>query len=62
MSKTFEFVELKVLIMPCCHHQLCWVNPRWPTHCPECGATVYPKIKNPEHTVMRTNATLAFER
>jgi hypothetical protein len=23
--------------MPCCHILICWVNPRRPNYCPECG-------------------------
>lgn len=49
MSRTTEFIVFKLLQMPCCGHQLCWVNPRWPTYCPECGTLVYPRITNPEY-------------
>jgi hypothetical protein len=27
--------------MPCCHILICWVNPRRPNYCPECGARVF---------------------
>ncbi len=43
--RTTERVPFKFLIMPCCNHQLCWVNPRYPTYCPECGKCVYPEVK-----------------
>lgn len=32
-----EKVRFSLLVMPCCHIQLCWVNPRMPNYCPECG-------------------------
>lgn len=42
---TTEFITFKLLRMPCCGHQLCWVNPRWPSYCPECGTHIYPEVK-----------------
>ena len=27
--------------MPCCHILICWVNPRRPMYCPECGKRVF---------------------
>lgn len=41
-----EQVHFRLLQTPCCGSLLCWVNPRLPTHCSECGATVYPAIKS----------------
>lgn len=52
MTPTIELVELKVLRMPCCGHLLCWVNPRYPTYCPECGKLVYPEVKKPDYHVL----------
>lgn len=37
MSKVNERVNFRMFRTPCCGHQLCWVNPRLPTFCPECG-------------------------
>jgi len=34
---TTEFIKFKLIQMPCCGHLLCWVNPRFPSYCPECG-------------------------
>lgn len=45
MSKTIEMVKLQVFHMPCCGSQICWVNPRLPNYCPECGEQVYMKLK-----------------
>lgn len=43
---TTERVHFRFLVMECCSHQLCWVNPRLPSHCPECGARVYPDVRS----------------
>jgi hypothetical protein len=36
--------------MPCCHLMLCWVNPRLPNYCPECGTHIFLKLKSGEYT------------
>lgn len=41
-----EGVHFRLLVMECCGHQLCWVNPRLPTYCPECGALCFPHVKS----------------
>jgi hypothetical protein len=41
-----ERVPLRVLHMECCGHVLCWVNPRMPTHCPECGEACYARVRS----------------
>jgi len=43
--KQFERVVFKLFNMPCCGHLLCWVNPRYPTFCPQCGEKVFGTIK-----------------
>lgn len=40
-----ENVTFRFIIMPCCQQQVCWVNPRLPNYCPECGARVYPQVR-----------------
>lgn len=40
-----EQVLFRLIRMPCCQHQLCWVNPRLPSYCPECGTAVYMRLK-----------------
>jgi hypothetical protein len=42
---TYERVHFRLLQTPCCNSLLCWVNPRLPSHCPECGRSIYPEIK-----------------
>jgi hypothetical protein len=38
---TNELVQFRLLTMPCCYTLICWVNPRRPMHCPECGEPVF---------------------
>jgi hypothetical protein len=42
---TTELVQFRLIPMACCGTILCWVNPRWPTFCPQCGERVYPTVK-----------------
>ena len=58
-----EQVDFRLFVMPCCGHQLCWVNPRLPNHCPECGQTVLSQLRtNGEHTLLRSTAWLSLDR
>lgn len=54
-----ERIQFRLITMECCGHMLCWVNPRLPTHCPECGAVIYPKVKS-WVTMLDLNAHLKF--
>lgn len=48
MSATNEQVPFRLLRMPCCHTLICWVNPRRPNYCPECGTRIiqdFPKAE-----------------
>ena len=40
-----ERAHFRLLNMECCHILICWVNPRFPNYCPECGKFVYPGVK-----------------
>lgn len=40
-----ERVKFRLLQTPCCHTLLCYVNPRLPNYCSECGERLYAKIK-----------------
>jgi hypothetical protein len=40
-----EKVPFRLIETPCCHTLLCWVNPRLPTYCPECGEQILLKLK-----------------
>jgi hypothetical protein len=46
IKPTNNYVQFRLLQMPCCNILICWVNPRRPMYCPECGTRVfhhYPK-------------------
>lgn len=42
---TTERVHFRLFVMECCNHALCWVNPRPPTYCPECGKFCFPAVR-----------------
>lgn len=44
MSGT-ERVPFRLIVMECCGTMICWVNPRLPTYCPECGTRIYPEVR-----------------
>lgn len=51
MTVVNEKIKFRLFHMPCCGQLLCWVNPRIPNYCPECGKMVYTQLKfEPEHT------------
>lgn len=44
MSKpkpTNDYVQFRLIHMPCCHILICWVNPRRLMYCPECGTRIF---------------------
>jgi hypothetical protein len=43
---TNEQIKFRLIKTPCCWQLLCWVNPRFPNYCPECGKMIYPQVKN----------------
>lgn len=44
--RVFERVHFRLILMPCCGHMFCGVNPRLPNYCVECGTRVYPEVKS----------------
>jgi hypothetical protein len=58
---THEKVLFRMFQMPCCGQALCWVNPRLPNHCPECGERVYVQLKSGQYTVMLAEGWLKLE-
>ena len=36
-----QLVPFRVIQMPCCNILICWVNPRRPNYCPECGKFIF---------------------
>jgi hypothetical protein len=45
MKKERQRVPFRLIQTPCCHTLLCWVNPRLPNYCPECGKHIFLKLK-----------------
>lgn len=59
---TTEKLQFRLFQMPCCGHLLCWVNPRLPTHCPECGDHILVRLKSGAHTLDESVAWLKIDR
>jgi hypothetical protein len=38
--------HFRLIQMPCCGQSLCWVNPRLPSYCPECGKFVLAELRH----------------
>lgn len=45
MTRVTERVAFRLIQTPCCGSLLCWVNPRLPTFCPECGKQIYLQLR-----------------
>jgi len=48
-----ERVPFRLFKMPCCGFQLCWVNPRLPTYCPECGELVFHNLQHEQNVLLK---------
>jgi hypothetical protein len=46
MPSTNEKIQFRLIQMPCCNILLCWVNPRRPNYCPECGTRIFHYFPN----------------
>lgn len=57
-----ERIKFRLIWTPCCGHLLCWVNPRLPNFCPECGAGIIAALRADGTRTLQTddNATLEF--
>jgi hypothetical protein len=60
-TKSHERVPFRHLHMPCCNIILCWVNPRRPMYCPECGARIFNHFPNSKWMEQYSNAWLEIE-
>jgi hypothetical protein len=63
MSATRERVWFRLIHLPCCGHLLCWVNPRLPAYCPECGKHVLTELRVKDSPCFKLNdaeATLTY--
>jgi ribosomal protein S27E len=58
---TNEQVPFRLIACPECNHQMCWVNPRLPSHCPECGKHIYLKLRAGEGVLIIATAWLRIE-
>lgn len=56
---TTEQVPFRMIECPECRHLICWVNPRLPTYCPECGKHIYMKVRESVRVFDR-HATLKY--
>jgi len=45
MTRETQFVPFRLIQCPDCATMLCWVNPRFPNYCPECGKYIFDKVK-----------------
>jgi len=54
-------VQFRLLETPCCHTMLCWVNPRLPNYCPECGKGIFAQMKIGNYTHQDTEAWLMIK-
>lgn len=45
MARTTERVHFRLIQTPCCHTLLCYVNPRFPNYCSECGTYIFAEVK-----------------
>jgi hypothetical protein len=57
MSRVRERVHFRLIQMPCCNTLFCWVNPRLPNYCPECGQRVFAKIKADPSVILVSDET-----
>lgn len=56
-NKTREHIPFRLIRTPCCHHLLCWINPRLPTYCPECGTFILSQLRpDVEGNILRSTA------
>jgi hypothetical protein len=55
---SLSLVRFRLFEMPCCGQALCWVNPRLPNYCPECGTNVFIKVKSGEFTCVDSEGEL----
>jgi hypothetical protein len=58
---TNEQVPFKLIECPECKHQICWINPRLPTYCPECASLIHMKLRANEGILKQATAWLRIE-
>ena len=55
-----ERIHFRYIICPECKHNMCWVNPRLPSYCPECGRHIMPAVRSSIY-VSDPNAELRYD-
>ena len=59
--KSREKVPFRLIQTPCCGQMFCWVNPRIPNYCPECGEHIFARLRFGGILVEPTEAWLEME-
>jgi len=54
-------VPFRLIQTPCCQTLLCYVNPRLPNYCSECGSRIYAKLKTGDHILESKRGWLRLE-
>jgi hypothetical protein len=54
-------VPFRLIETPCCHTLLCYVNPRLPNYCSECGERIYARLKTGEGILESKTGWLRLE-
>lgn len=64
MPKSVCLIKFRLIQTPCCSTLLCFVNPRLPNYCSECGARIFMLLKqHPEHILVTDdNAQLSVDK
>lgn len=57
---TTERVHFRLIQTPCCHTVLCYVNPRLPNYCSECGKSIFKDVRagilgNDDNAILKYN-------
>jgi ribosomal protein S27E len=62
VSATNEQVPFRLIACPECNHQICWVNPRLPSYCPECAQPIYIRLRAGQGILEERTAWLRIQR
>jgi hypothetical protein len=58
---TNQKVPFRLIQMPCCHVLICWVNPRRPNYCPECGKFIFKAFNKADWEINSSEAWLRIQ-
>ena len=64
MEAINEHIHFRLIQTPCCGHLLCWLNPRLPTYCSECGKSIFTDLRVQAEKILISdlNAQLRYHR